>query len=110
MKNVQDDDLEDFALEFGGTVDDETGRVYNSAGNRAVRHASKVAPDPDEPMRQLIAQVAELAKRPVQVSVAAPAVTVQSPKAIAHKPTAWTFEFERNNDGTIKSITASPKE
>lgn len=110
MKNVQDDDLDDFALEFGGTVENETGRVFNSAGIQAVRRVQKAAPDPVEPMRQLIAQVAELAKRPVQVSVAAPTVTVQSPKAIAHKPTAWTFDFERHNDGTIKSITATPKD
>jgi hypothetical protein len=26
------------------------------------------------------------------------------------KPVSWTFEFERNADGTIKCIHATPKE
>lgn len=54
---------------------------------------------------------------------AAPSVTVspeinvpEQPPAqvVVHqqtvKPVSWTFEFERNADGTIKRIHASPKE
>lgn len=37
-----------------------------------------------------------------------PAQVVVQP-AEARRPVAWTFEFERNGDGTIKRIHASPK-
>jgi hypothetical protein len=44
----------------------------------------------------------------VHADAPAPQVVVQPPEA--KKTVAWTFEFERNADGTIKRIHATPKD
>lgn len=66
---------------------------------------------------ELFEKVLEALGRPAptpQVTLS-PVIEVQPPAAEPVQPpppkvTAWTFEFERNADGTIKRIHATPKE
>lgn len=114
-------DLEDLALETGASVEYANGRTFNTTGRQAVRAvkpkvpapvAAPVAPEPPkqdvsaELMRQMIA----ILNRPVDVrlpEMPAPQVTVAA--APAAKPVSWAFEFERNPNGTIKRINATPQ-
>lgn len=116
--------LEELALETGSTVEYASGRKFNTAGIQAKRPL-KVAPTPaaapppppaPEPKSELTAelmqQILSALNRPVEVKLPqmpAPQVTVAAP-ATAQVPVKWTFEFERNSNGTIKSITASSQE
>ena len=113
-------DIEDMALEAGATVEYADGRKFNTAGVQAPRQ-KKVAPPPPPPTpapppapdanAALVKQLMALLNRPVQVSLPelpAPNVVVNPPAVAAPRaPTKWVFEFERNSNGTIKSITAT---
>jgi hypothetical protein len=45
---------------------------------------------------------------PPTVVVEPPQITVQPAPVPVVKPTSWKFTFERNESGTIRSITATP--
>jgi hypothetical protein len=104
---VDVDLLEDLALELGATLEYDDGNVFNVAGRRGQRMPRGEGLDP---MKELADKVALLADRPIHVKVDAPAPQVVVQPAEAKKTVAWTFEFERNADGTIKRIHATPKE
>lgn len=112
MNTPAEDDLEDLALELGATVEYASGEVFNSAGNKSRRKSveAKQVVDRDAVLVALLAQVVELVKRPAQVNVAPPNVVVNPSKVLlqSQKKSGWTFAFDRNNDGSIKSITAHP--
>lgn len=42
------------------------------------------------------------------IKVEQPSVVVQPATVQQQKPVPWTFEFERNEDGTIRRIKATP--
>ena len=112
-------DLEDLALETGATVEYANGRMFNTAGRQAVRAVKPKAPAPapgaqPEPAKpdvsaELLRQMMAILNRPVEVrlpEMPAPQVTIAAAPAAA--PTSWSFEFERNANGTIKRINATP--
>lgn len=114
-------DLEDLALETGATVEYANGRTFNTAGRQTMRAAKPKAPAPvaapvvqPEPAKsdvsaELMRQMIAVLNRPVDVrlpEMPAPQVTVSA--APAAQPVSWTFEFERNTNGTIKRINATP--
>jgi len=115
-------DLEDLALETGATVEYANGRKFNTSGREALRTPKQkaVAPAPVEPVQpkpdvsaDLLRQMIAILNRPVDVrlpEMPAPQVTVTVPAQAVSKPVSWTFEFERNTNGTIKRINATPKE
>jgi hypothetical protein len=125
MANVQLNDLynlEDLALEMGATVEYANGRTFNTAGVQAVRAvkpkvpaptpAPIVQPEPPKPdvSADLLRQMISILNRPVDVrlpEMPVPQVTIAA--APAAKPTSWSFEFERNSNGTIKRINATPQ-
>lgn len=121
-------DVDDLALETGATVESPDGRKFNAAGLQAKRKPQMVAPPEPEPedkdedetpepphpeVLALLKQLVEVVKRPVEVTIPpipAPQVTVKAPEQKASAPKAWTFDFERNSNGTIKRINATVKE
>jgi hypothetical protein len=114
-------DIEDLALETGATVEYANGRKFNTSGREAARKPKPVAvPTPVEPApvkpdvsADLLRQMIAVLNRPVDVrlpEMPAPQVTVTPAAQVASKPVSWTFEFERNPNGTIKRINATPKE
>lgn len=113
--------LEDLALETGATVEYTDGRKFNTAGVQARRKPAApvaapaapppapVAPPAPPANEALVKQLLELLNRPVQVSIPdlpTPQVTVNAPPAV-RAPTKWVFDFDRNPNGTIRSITAT---
>lgn len=121
-------DLEDLALETGSTLEYPDGRKFNSGKLRATRKPAvppAAAPEPMEPSKPeepepphpevviLLKQLIAAVQRPVAVTmppIPAPQVTVKAPDQKASSPKAWTFDFERNSNGTIKRINATVKE
>jgi hypothetical protein len=64
-------------------------------------------------MDEFLVKAIENMARPLptpEVNVAPPKVEVVVQQPEAKKAVAWTFEFERNADGTIKRIHATPKD
>jgi hypothetical protein len=119
------DDVEDLALELGATVEYANGRKFNTAGMKALRKAKlKVVEDEEEDeeeekrsppavdtslLQQVIQQLSAALNRPVAVTLPempVPQVTVQAGNPVT--PVSWVFEFERNPNGTIKRINATP--
>jgi hypothetical protein len=110
---ITEAELEAFALEFGATVKDEGGRVFNAQGRKITPKLKKPEPPKVDPTQALLEKISELVNRPVDVQVnvpAPPAARVMLKAAEPPKVSAWTFEFERNDDGTIKRIHATPKD
>jgi hypothetical protein len=71
-----------------------------------------VQPEPPKPdvSADLLRQMISILNRPVDVrlpEMPVPQVTIAA--APAAKPTSWSFEFERNSNGTIKRINATPQ-
>lgn len=114
-------DLEDLALETGATVEYANGRMFNTAGRQAVRAVKPKAPAPaptpavqpesakPDVSAELLRQMMAILNRPVEVrlpEMPAPQVTVAAATVVS--PTSWSFEFERNANGTIKRINATP--
>jgi hypothetical protein len=119
-------DVDDLALETGATVESPDGRKFNSAGVVAKRKPV-VAPAPEPEVEDedegpepphpevlaLLKQLVEVVKRPVEVTIPpipAPQVTVKAAEQKVSPPKAWTFDFERNPNGTIKRINAVVKD
>lgn len=116
-----DDAIKALALRMGASVRLSNGQVFNADGSRGVltkpaEPRIESPPSPDE----MLARIAELLAKqqapsvvlpeipaPV-VNVEAPHVTVQPAPVPTVRPVSWTFTFERNESGTIRSITATP--
>jgi hypothetical protein len=107
---------EELALELGGKIKYADGTVFNSAGRSGVHRLPKpvavpqpapvVAPQQDN--SELLAKVVALLARE-QPAAVAPAVNVPAPVVTvqpAPRVLDWTFTFEHNRDGSIKSIRA----
>lgn len=128
MARIQADGLyniEDLALEMGATVNYADGGKFNTSrmqGKRTpkpipiaplapVVSAAPVAPKNDETV-EMLKQVISLLNRPVEVrmpDMPAPQVTVTASAPVA-QPVRWAFEFDRNPNGTIKRINATPQQ
>ena len=114
-------DLEDLALELGASVKRPDGSMFNAGGRAGATRlprqsaAPVVAPVPppslpsnDGLLMQKLVEVLAQMKQPAP-SVAAPTVNIPAPVVTVQQPQRvldWTFTFERNPDGTIKSIRA----
>lgn len=125
MANVQLNDLydiEDLALETGATVEYANGRTFNTTGRQATRvdkprampaptPAPVAQPEPKPDVSaDLLRQMISILNRPVDVrlpEMPIPQVTIAAAPVV--KPTSWSFEFERNSNGTIKRINATPQ-
>lgn len=121
-------DPEELALELGATIESPDGSKFNTAGAKLKRKPVAAPPPPPEPEDEdedetpepphpevlaLLKQIVEVVKRPVEVTIPpipAPQVTVKAPDQKVSAPKAWTFDFERNPNGTIKRINAIVKE
>ena len=110
---------EELALELGGKLIRKDGSVFNAAGRSDVVRLPKRAevkpvntetraPEPanfDGLTKALSDMVEKLYLQQPVINVPeapAPVVTVQQPQRVLD----WTFTFDRNPDGTIKSIKA----
>jgi len=121
-------DLDELALETGATIESPDGSKFNAAGVQVKRkpmvakqpvpepevEAKEETPEPPNPeVLALLKQLVAVVSRPVEVKIPpipAPQVTVKAPEQKASSPKAWTFDFERNSNGTIKRINATVKE
>jgi hypothetical protein len=115
-------DLEDLALETGASVEFADGRKFNTSKVQAKRVKEEPVEKPvarADNTAEILKQIVLLLSRPVEVVVPpmpAPQVTVSLPPKeedededeSEDKPVQWVFEFERNYNGTIKRITATP--
>lgn len=103
--------LDDFAAEFGASVEDEFGRVFNALErpiSKAAQSVEKPVPSAvEEALKALLTQAQKPPEVHVQAVAPPPAKVFLRPAPIP-PPVAWTFEFERNNDGTINRIHATP--
>lgn len=120
-KAANDDALKALALRMGASVRLANGETFNAAGSRSTlvtQAETKVeAPPANEELLQRIAEMLAKQKAPQvvipelpapSVVVEAPQVTVQPAPVPVVTPTSWKFTFERNESGTIRSITATP--
>ena len=70
----------------------------------------------EQQMHDLLTQALRVVANPVAPQVTVQQTTPQPTVEVTVQPPApeprrgWTFEFERNGDGTIKRIHATPKE
>ena len=116
--------LEDLALEMGATVDYADGRKFNTSQvkeKRSSKPRSMVSPpvqsialpiQKNDETVEMLKQVISLLNRPVEVrmpDIPAPQVTITAPTSTA-QPVRWAFEFDRNPNGTIKRINATPQQ
>jgi hypothetical protein len=109
-------DIEDLALDLGATLEYATGGKFNSdgrIGNRLPKQTQQpVSALTDKLLRSVLAKMAEPAQ-PTQVTITQAPPLAQPPTpqdAPAVQPRcAWVFSFERNADGTIKTLTATPQ-
>lgn len=109
------------ALELGATVRRPDGSVFNSSGRAGVARLRKVIPAETKPVEapapvqqngheQLTAALMEMMQK-LHVPQPAPPTVNVAPAQVTVQPQArcsWEFSFTRNNDGTIKSIKATP--
>jgi hypothetical protein len=92
--------IDDTSLDI--TADDLTGPTVGELA-RAKRT--------DDLMQQVLSALVNPAPpAPVNVQVAAPEMPQPQVVVNAAPRTAWTFEFIRNPDGTVRSIKATPKD
>lgn len=123
VKQITDEDLKAQALRLGARVVLSDGRVFNAEGRVGTYKAKApkllTPPQPIEPPgndrleKLLQALLVQMAKEPpVMPEIPAPVVTVQpAPPAnvvVNAAPVSWKFTFDRNESGTIRSITATP--
>jgi hypothetical protein len=109
--------IEDLALELGASVKRDDGSVFNSSGRSGVVRLPKpvAAPEPapapvqDTGHEKLTAALAEMMSKLHVQQPSAPVVHVPPAQVVVQpqqRVLDWTFTFERNADGTIKSIRA----
>lgn len=120
-KQSNDDAVKALALRMGASVRLANGETFNASGSRGVLKEPAAAVVEKPPASdELLAKIAEmLAKQQApqlvmpelpapNVMVEAPQITVQPAPVPVVQPTSWKFTFERNESGTIRSITATP--
>jgi hypothetical protein len=114
--------LEDLALDLGARVDYADGKVFNTSGRagaaRLVHPKPDAAPAASTSNEQLLQAITKLLEqRPLQnpapVDVRLPEIVLPphpAPTVVVEKaaPVSWSFEFERNANGTLKRIVAKP--
>jgi uncharacterized protein YukJ len=110
--NLDPSMLEDYALESGAAVHRANGEVFNAAGRTGVyRLPKRAAPTPpeDNGHEKLTAALADMMSKLHVQQPSAPVVNVPPAQVVVQpqqRVLDWTFTFERNADGTIKSIRA----
>ena len=120
-------DIEDLALELGTDVTYPDGSKSTPARIRKDRQRKadmparppvvsvaqpQPAPQQNNDTVEMLKQVIALLNRPVEVKLPdmpAPQVSVAAPAISPSAPVKWAFEFDRNPNGTIKQIHATPK-
>lgn len=101
--NVSEKSISSLAFELGAAVEFDGGRVFNASGIKGeLPSRAKPTPPADDWNRKLLEKLVDAASKPEQP------VVIQHPATPA-RPVEWTFVFNRNNDGTLKSITAKPQ-
>lgn len=125
MSQLNDEDLKAHALRLGAKVVLSDGRVFNASGavgNYRPKRAAAPAPAaPSAPaatagMEELVAAIRALTDRPAPAAPEMPAaqITVQpaTPSVVVNSatPVSWKFTFQRNDNGTIATIIATPVE
>lgn len=103
MRNldVSDESIKGLALELGVPVEFQGGGVFNSTGSKGVLPRVSKEKTAADQTQQLLSRLVDIAARQ-PAGPESPQVTVHAPTP----PSNWTFTFERNDDGTIKSIRA----
>lgn len=111
------DDLHDFALQVGASVESETGATFNAAQRSGIERVRSPRPAAQADLAQVLkpmldAMVQAMQARPpihlnLPPTAPGPAPVVQMQPA---RPVAWKFDFLRDKDGILQSIHASPKE
>ena len=121
-QDTNDEAIKALALRMGASVRlSSNGEVFNASGSRGtVTKPAEVVESKPPAVEELLAKVVEmLAKQQPSnvivpelpapnVLVEAPQITVQPAPVPVVVPTSWKFTFERNESGTIRSITATP--
>lgn len=120
-KAANDDAVKALALRMGASVRLANGETFNASGSRGtITRPAEVqvhAPPATDELVQRIAEMLAKQKAPQvvipelpapTVVVEAPNVTVQPAPVPVVSPVSWKFTFERNESGTIRSITATP--
>lgn len=118
-KVANDAALKALALRMGGSVRLSNGEVFNASGERGVvpPEVHQEKPDPTHELLRSIAEMLQKQQAPKvvvpdlpapNIVVEAPQVTVQPAPVQQPRPVSWKFTFERNESGTIRSITATP--
>jgi len=120
-KANNDDAVKALALRMGASVRLSNGETFNASGTRDMRVRQAEVKETRAPADdQLLQRIAEmLAKQqaprivmpetpPPTVVVEPPQITVQPAPVPVVTPVSWKFTFERNESGTIRSITATP--
>lgn len=103
------DALLDLALELGGTVELDDGTVFNAEGRTGTRVKPVPPKSENERLLELLTQIVKtppVVNTTVEVPEATPPTVLVQPAP--SKPVSWSFEFDRNADGTIKRIRATP--
>lgn len=120
-KAANDDAIKALALRMGAAVRLSNGETFNAGGTRAkVVKAPETKVEAPPASYDLLERIVEMLSQqktpqvvmpelpPPNVVVEAPQVTVQPAPVPVVTPTSWKFTFERNESGTIRSITATP--
>lgn len=126
MNTKQATSVEDLALDLGARVLYPDGKVFNAAGRsgvsrlpapRAVAHDTAPAP-PVSNVEQVLQKLTELLAQKTAPMEAPPAARMPdivippaaAPTIVVQKaaPCSWSFDFERNKDGTLKRVVANP--
>ena len=123
MASKADNDkaLKALALRMGASVRLSSGETFNASGSRGqLKEPAEIVVEKPAAADELLQRIAEMLARQqapqvVMPELPAPNVTVESPQVIVQPapvpvvtPTSWKFTFERNESGTIRSITATP--
>lgn len=108
---IPETDLEAFAAEFGASVEDDAGRVFNALERPVAKVAKPIEKPAPNPVEDALKALLEQAQKPLEVhlqAVAPPPAKVFLRAPPVQAPVSWRFTFERNADGTIREILATP--
>lgn len=120
-KANNDDAVKALALRMGASVRLSNGETFNASGTRDLRVKQgevkeQAAPAGNELLQRIVEMLAKQSTPrivmpetpPPTVVVEPPQITVQPAPVPVVTPVSWKFTFERNESGTIRSITATP--
>lgn len=121
-KADNDQTLKALALRMGASVRLSNGETFNASGSRGMlKEPAAVVVEKPPAADELLQRIAEMlakqqAPQVVMPELPAPNVVVNSPEITVQPapvpvvvPRSWKFTFERNESGTIRSITATPQ-